>query len=143
MARPPPDGAAAALFNITFSEPVTGVDQADFALSPPWAGYVSNLTGSGSSYLVAAATTANTTTAIYLALVPEGHGIADMAGNGLADAAAVPAHRAEAAPRMPSRTAAGPPSRDNNRTGPSGDAAGDILGSTGDCPACGRAEEGR
>ena len=155
----PPDGAAAALFNITFSEPVTGVDPADFALSPPWAGYVSNLTGSGPTYLVAAANTAGNGTALYLALIPEGHGIADAAGNGLADAAG-PTHRAEAAPRTPSRTtgaAAAPRSRDG-RTGPPGDGVGDHPcnppsgrgrpgrrhpGRAGDCPGGGRTEAGR
>ena len=72
------------VFAVTFSEDVTGVDQADFVLSSggTGTGSVTNLAGSGSQYLV------NVSAAQYgtynLDIVPNS-GITDMAGNPLAD----------------------------------------------------------
>jgi hypothetical protein len=72
------------VFGVTFSEDVTGVDQADFVLSSggTGTGSVTNLAGSGSQYLV------NVSAAQYgtynLDIVPNS-GITDMAGNPLAD----------------------------------------------------------
>ena len=78
----PPGGAATVLFNVTFSEAVTGADRSDFVLAPAAAGHVRSLTGSGSSYLVVA-TLAPESGAYRLEIIPDGHGIADLAGNPL------------------------------------------------------------
>ena len=72
------------VFQVTFSEDVTGVNADDFALSPDstGTGSVTDLAGSGSRYLVSVSATQN---GIYnLDIVPNS-GITDMAGNPLAD----------------------------------------------------------
>ena len=73
------------VFAITFSEDVTGVDQADFVLSSggTGTGSVTNLAGSGSQYLVNVSAAQDGT--YNLDLVPSGHGITDAADNPLAD----------------------------------------------------------
>ncbi len=73
------------VFKVTFSEDVTGVDQADFVLSSgdTGTGSVTNLAGSGSQYLVSVSATQDGT--YNLDLVSSGHGIADAADNPLAD----------------------------------------------------------
>ena len=73
------------VFAVTFSEDVTGVDQADFVLSSggTGTGSVTNLAGSGSQYLVSVSATQDGT--YNLDLVSSGHGIADAADNPLAD----------------------------------------------------------
>ena len=72
------------VFAITFSEDVTGVDQADFVLSSggTGTGSVTNLAGSGSQYLVNVSAAQHGT--YNLDIVPNS-GITDMAGNPLAD----------------------------------------------------------
>ena len=72
------------VFKVTFSENVTGVDLADFALSSngTGTGSVTNLTGSGSAYLVTVSATRNGT---YNLDVAQNSGIEDAAGNPLAD----------------------------------------------------------
>ena len=69
------------VFSVTFSEDVTGVDRADFALSPDstGAGSIANLTGSGSQYLVTVSATQDGT--YNLDLVSSGHGITGDANN--------------------------------------------------------------
>ena len=71
------------VFAVTFSEDVTGVDQADFVLSSggTGTGSVTNLAGSGSQYLVNVSATRDGT--YNLDLVSSGHGIADAANNPL------------------------------------------------------------
>ena len=73
------------VYKVTFSEDVTGVDQTDFVLSSggTGTGSVTNLTGSGSQYLVSVSATQDGT--YNLDLVSSGHGIADAADNPLAD----------------------------------------------------------
>ncbi len=73
------------VFAVTFSESVTGVDQADFVLSSggTGTGSVTNLAGSGSQYLVSVSATQDGT--YNLDLVSSGHGIANAADNPLAD----------------------------------------------------------
>ncbi len=71
------------VFAVTFSEDVTGVDQADFVLSSggTGTGSVTNLAGSGSQYLVNVSAAQDGT--YNLDLVPSGHGITDTADNPL------------------------------------------------------------
>ena len=71
------------VFAVTFSEDVTGVDQADFVLSSggTGTGSVTNLAGSGSRYLVSVSAAQDGT--YNLDLVPSGHGITDTADNPL------------------------------------------------------------
>ena len=75
------------VFAVTFSESVTGVDQADFVLSTDGtgSGSVTGLTGSGSAYSVTVTATADGT--FNLDLASSGHGIADTASNPLTDTA--------------------------------------------------------
>ena len=75
------------IYRVTFSENVTGVDAADFALSPgsPGAGSIASLTGSGDTYHVTVSASADGT--YNLDLVSSGHEIADTASNPLADTA--------------------------------------------------------
>ena len=79
------------VYRITFSEDVTGVDTADFALSSDSTGDtngnnpVTSVSGSGDTYY---ATVSATTDGTYnLDLVSSGHGIADTASNPLANTA--------------------------------------------------------
>ena len=74
------------IYKVTFSEDVTGVDQADFVLSAgsTGTGSVTGLTGSGSAYSVTVTATADGT--FNLDLVSSGHGIADTASNPLTNA---------------------------------------------------------
>ncbi len=76
------------VYKVTFSEDVTGVDTADFVLSPGSTGVagdgtspVAGITGSGSVYDVTARASQDGT--YNLILVSSGHGIADTAGNPL------------------------------------------------------------
>ena len=71
------------VFEVTFSEDVTGVDLSDFALSSggTGTGSVTNLAGSGSQYLVNVSAAQDGT--YNLDLVSSGHGIADAANNPL------------------------------------------------------------
>ena len=71
------------VYKVTFSEDVTGVDAADFALSSggTGTGSVTNLAGSGSQYLVTVSAAQDGT--YNLDLVQSGHGIADTANNPL------------------------------------------------------------
>ena len=75
------------VFAVTFSEDVTGVDQADFVLSSggTGTGSVTNLAGSGSRYLVTVSAAQDGT--YNLDLVSSGHGIADTASNPLTNTA--------------------------------------------------------
>ena len=77
--------SASLTFRVNFSEPVTGVDRFDFEPSGP--GTVTEVTGSGSSYLVDVA--AHGSGSVGLGISPS-HDIADPAGNLLADAAPDP-----------------------------------------------------
>ncbi len=72
------------VFEVTFSEDVTGVDLSDFALSPgsTGAGSIAGLTGSGDTYLVTVSATRDGT---YNLGVTQDSGIADAADNPLAD----------------------------------------------------------
>ena len=77
------------IYEVTFSENVTGVDKADFELSSDSTGEtnennpVTSISGSGDTYY---ATVSATTDGTYnLDLVPSGHGIADTASNPLAN----------------------------------------------------------
>ena len=72
------------VFKVTFSENVTGVDLADFALSSngTGTGSVTNLTGSGSAYYVTVSATRNGT---YNLDVAQNSGIEGATGNPLAD----------------------------------------------------------
>ncbi len=74
------------VYRVTFSENVTGVDAADFALSPgsTGTGSIASLTGSGSQYLV---TVSATTDGTYNLDLSPGHEITDTASNPLADTA--------------------------------------------------------
>ena len=74
------------IYKVTFSEDVTGVDQADFVLSAgsTGTGSVTGLTGSGSAYSVTVTATADGT--FNLDLASSGHGIADTASNPLTNA---------------------------------------------------------
>ena len=71
------------VFEVTFSEDVTGVDAGDFALSSggTGTGSVTNLAGSGSQYLVTVSAAQDGT--YNLDLVSSGHGITDAADNPL------------------------------------------------------------
>ncbi len=71
------------VFEVTFSEDVTGVDLSDFALSSggTGTGSVTNLAGSGSQYLVTVSAAQDGT--YNLDLVSSGHGITDAADNPL------------------------------------------------------------
>ena len=71
------------VFEVTFSEDVTGVDLSDFALSSggTGTGSVTNLAGSGSQYLVTVSAAQDGT--YNLDLASSGHGIADAADNPL------------------------------------------------------------
>ncbi len=51
-----PTNAASVDFNVTFSEPVTGVDLGDFSLVTSAGAALTNITGSGSSYTISVAT---------------------------------------------------------------------------------------
>ena len=77
------------VFEVTFSENVTGVDLADFVLSSNGAGTgsVTNLTGSGSVYYVTVSATQDGT---YNLDVTQDSGVEDAAGNPLADTAPSP-----------------------------------------------------
>ena len=74
------------VFAVTFSEDVTGVDQADFVLSADGTGTgsVTGLAGSGSAYSVTVTATADGTFSLDIA---GGHDIEDMAGTGLSSVA--------------------------------------------------------
>ena len=73
------------VYRVTFSENVTGVDAADFALSSgsTGTGSMASLTGSGSQYLVTVSATQDGT--YNLDVASSGHGIADAAANPLTD----------------------------------------------------------
>ena len=79
------------VYRITFSEDVSGVDKADFALSSDSTGEtngnnpVTSISGSGSVYY--AEVSASTDGTYNLDLVPSGHGIADTASNQLTNTA--------------------------------------------------------
>lgn len=78
-----PTNAATVQFSVNFSEPVTGVDAADFIFSTTQAitrVQISSVTGSGSTYTVTVNTGTETGT-IRLDLKATGTGIADAAGN--------------------------------------------------------------
>ena len=79
--------ASTLVFEVTFSEDVTGVDLSDFALSSggTGTGSVTNLAGSGSRYLVTVSAAQDGT--YNLDLVSSGHGITDTAGNPLSSPA--------------------------------------------------------
>ena len=79
--------ASTLVFEVTFSEDVTGVDLSDFALSSggTGTGSVTNLAGSGSQYLVTVSAAQDGT--YNLDLVSSGHGITDTAGNPLSSPA--------------------------------------------------------
>ena len=101
--RAPAGQATAArqlVFGVAFSEPVTGVDLADFVLSPDGAGMgnATVLSGSGGRYNVTAVATADGT--YNLDLVGD-HGIADLAGNPLADTDPSPDQSFTVAPVTP------------------------------------------
>ena len=74
------------IYRVTFSENVTGVDAADFALSPgsTGTGSIASLTGSGDTYRV---TVSATTDGTYNLDLSPGHEITDTASNPLADTA--------------------------------------------------------
>ena len=74
------------IYKVTFSEDVTGVDQADFVLSAgsTGTGSVTGLTGSGSAYSVTVTATADGTFSLDIA---GGHDIEDLAGTGLSSVA--------------------------------------------------------
>ncbi len=73
------------IYRVTFSENVTGVHSADFALSPgsTGAGSITGLTGSGYIYNVTVSATQDGT--YNLDLVSSGHGITDESSNPLVD----------------------------------------------------------
>ena len=73
------------VFEVMFSEDVTGVDVADFVISSgsTGEGSIADLTGSGSKYLVSVSATQDGT--YNLDLVSSGHGITDTANNPLTD----------------------------------------------------------
>ena len=75
------------VYRVTFSENVTGVDAADFALSSgsTGTGSMASLTGSGDTYHVTVSATQDGT--YNLDLASSGHGIVDTASNPLADTA--------------------------------------------------------
>ncbi|MEJ5344985.1 MAG: Ig-like domain-containing protein, partial [Chloroflexus sp.] len=80
-----PTNAATATFTVTFSEPVTGLDSADFSLTTTGSisgASVSSVSGSGAAYTV----TVNTGSgdgSLRLDLNPSGTGISDSAGNAI------------------------------------------------------------
>ena len=82
-------GRQTLIYKVTFSEVVTGVDKADFALSPDSTGGTGNgspvasVSGSGAIYHVTVSATLDGT--YNLDLVSPGHGIADTADNPLTD----------------------------------------------------------
>ena len=79
--------ASTLVFEVTFSEDVTGVDLSDFALSSggTGTGSVTNLAGSGSRYLVTVSAAQDGT--YNLDLVSSGHSITDAADNPLSSPA--------------------------------------------------------
>ncbi len=81
----PPANAATISFNVTFSEPVTGVDASDFTLTKTGtaAGAIASVSGSGSSYVVTVTGVGGIGT-LRLDLDASGTGIADSATNALA-----------------------------------------------------------
>ncbi len=76
-------------FAITFSESVTGVDTSDFAISGTGTGSVSDISGSGSIYIITVDVTSNSGT-IGLDLVATNHDIIDSAGTALTDTSSDP-----------------------------------------------------
>ena len=84
ITRHDPISQTTLVFEVMFSEDVTGVDAADFALSPgsTGAGSIASLTGSGSRYLVSVSATQDGT--YNLDLVSPGHGIVDATNSPLA-----------------------------------------------------------
>ena len=84
ITRHDPISQTTLVFEVMFSEDVTGVDAADFALSPgsTGAGSIVSLTGSGSRYLVSVSATQDGT--YNLDLVSPGHGIVDATNSPLA-----------------------------------------------------------
>ncbi|WP_287158006.1 Ig-like domain-containing protein [Chloroflexus sp.] len=80
-----PTNAATATFTVTFSEPVTGLDSADFSLTTTGSisgASVGSVSGSGASYTVTVATGSGDGS-LRLDLNPSGTGITDSAGNAI------------------------------------------------------------
>jgi len=80
-----PTNAATATFTVTFSEPVTGLDSADFSLTTTGSisgASVGSVSGSGASYTVTV-TTGSGDGSLRLDLNPSGTGITDSAGNAI------------------------------------------------------------
>ena len=94
------------VFAVTFSEDVTGVDQADFVLSSDstGTGSIANLAGSGSRYLVTVAAAQDGT--YNLDLASSGHGIADAADNPLSSPAPTGADHTYTVSAIPADTTA-------------------------------------
>ena len=76
--------ATTLVFAVTFDEPVTNVDAADFAVTGTGTGSISNVSGSGASYTVTVTVTAVGTIGLDIA---SNHDIKDTADNGLTDLA--------------------------------------------------------
>ena len=85
ITRHDPISQTTLVFEVMFSEDVTGVDVADFVISSgsTGEGSIADLTGSGSKYLVSVSATQDGT--YNLDLVSSGHGITDTANNPLTD----------------------------------------------------------
>ena len=98
--------ASTLVFEVTFSEDVTGVDLSDFALSSggTGTGSVTNLAGSGSQYLVTVSAAQDGT--YNLDLVSSGHGITDSASNPLSSPAPTGADHTYTVSAIPADTAA-------------------------------------
>lgn len=77
---PTPTNASNVEFSVVFSEPVNGVDLADFGLATSAGAQTVHITGSGSSYLVSIATGAGDDAALRLDFMMNGS-VADLAGN--------------------------------------------------------------
>ena len=85
ITRHDPISQTTLVFEVMFSEDVTGVDVADFVISSgsTGEGSIADLTGSGNKYLVSVSATQDGT--YNLDLVSSGHGITDTANNPLTD----------------------------------------------------------
>ena len=90
--------ATALVFAVTFNEPVTNVDTADFVLTGTGTGTISTVSGSGASYRVTVTVTASGTIGLDIA---SGHDIQDTATNGLTDLTPIVSDETYAVNRLP------------------------------------------